>query len=79
MDLRRLLNVVFAYLIRNMEPERVDAFVDEVLRAKFDHEMTKKELRRAEVRRKERELGIVGGERALMDAFALSGGGGRIA
>ena len=74
MDLRRLLNVVFAYLTREMTEANLTTFVDEVLREKFDHEMTKVELRRTQIRRRERELGIVGGDRALMDAFAMPTG-----
>jgi hypothetical protein len=77
MDLRRLLNIVFAFLTREMRPEQLTAWVAEVLREKFDHEMTRDELRRATVRRKERELGIVGGDRALMDAFSMPTGGTR--
>ncbi len=69
MDLRRFLNIVFAHLTRLVDPEHLEAFVLEVLREKFDHEMTPQELRRAQIRRKERELGIEAGGRGLMEAF----------
>ena len=76
MDLRRFLNVTFAYLTREIDSDRIETFVAEVLREKFDHEMTPAELRRVQIRRKERELGIVGGDRALMDAFRMPAAGG---
>jgi hypothetical protein len=78
MDIRRLLNIVFAHLTRDVLPDSLERFVDEVLREKFDHEMTPEELRRVRYRRKERELGIVpGGGQAAMDAFRMPAAGGR--
>lgn len=74
MDVRRLLNIVYAHLTRDLTPDGLALFL-EALHEKFDHEMTKDELRRTQVRRKERELGIVGGDRALMDAFSMPTGG----
>lgn len=69
MDLRRFLNILFGHLTREIATaEAVEAFRADVLNAKFPAEMTAQERRRAEVRRRERELGI-GGSRSLMDAF----------
>jgi hypothetical protein len=75
MDLRRFLNVSFAHLTKELDPSQLDDFVEETLRVKFDHEMTPDELRRVRYRRRERELGIVGGQQQLMQAFGMPGGG----
>lgn len=77
MDLRRLLNVAYAHLTRDLPADRRRQ-LDAELGEKFEHEMTREELRRLEYRRKAAELGIdLDGQRQLMDAFALKPARGR--
>ena len=70
MDLRRFLNVVFAHLTRDVLPESLEHFVEDVLRVRFDYEMTPAERKLLEYRRRERELGL-GDQTNVMEAFRM--------
>lgn len=71
MDLRRLLNVAYAHLSRDLtmaKRRELNAELDE----KFDYEMSPSERRTAEYRRTAAELGIdLSAQNELMGAFKL--------
>lgn len=71
MDLRRILNVAYAHLTREL-PSAKRQELDADLAAKFDYEMTPAERRTAEYRRKAAEMGIdLSAQNQLMDAFKM--------
>lgn len=71
MDLRRLLNVAYAHLLRDLSASKRAEVISD-LEGKFPYELTPAEQRTAEYRKKAAELGIdLSQQRALMGAFAL--------
>jgi hypothetical protein len=70
MDLRRLVNVAHAHLATDLTADgrkQLDADLSEP----FEHELTERERKRLEYRRRAREIGADKGQQALMGAFNM--------
>jgi hypothetical protein len=75
MDLRRLVNVAYADLTRDITADgrkRLDAELGEP----FEHELSEREQKRLAYRRKAREIGADVGQEQLMGAFKMPTTGG---
>lgn len=69
-DLRRFLNVVYAWLTHGMDPDR-RALMDKELEQLFPNEMTPMERMRAEAWRRQMASGGAKAEQGLMSAFRM--------
>jgi hypothetical protein len=76
MDLRRLVNVVYAHLTSDLTQDGRRT-LDEMLNEPFEHELSERERKRLEYRRKAREIGADKGQEALMGAFKMPQAGAR--
>ena len=68
LDLRRLCNVVYAWLTRDADAEAIREF-DRDLEFPFDWELTEFELRREQARRLAKQTGAFRGQAAALEAM----------
>lgn len=70
MDLRRLVNVAYAHLTRDITADGRRR-LDQELGEPFESELSERERKRLAYRRKAREIGADVGQETLMGAFKL--------